>query len=231
MGWKEYYQTCPESFCARFGRGPLGRVLKKSPLSPLSQKESLRLVLGGFSPNSPAAAAFINYCAEFRPGREDEVYLLDFNRQPFRAAYLPQLPKEKFLYWVQADLTKMPFTDNSLDLIFLDSTSTFMSDEQLSCFNQEAARTLTETGLVISFFPEPFPAFLLTLHQIRSCAVNRTRVYCRTAKDYLDGLKQLKLVWHLQDGAYNALFLGKQNSPYPAFFGSPYSLEAVNANP
>ena len=231
MGWKEYYQTCPESFCARFGRGPLGRVLKESPLSSLSQKQSLRLVLGGFSPNSPTAAAFINYCAEFRPDREDEVYLLDFNRQPFRAAHLPPLPKEKSLYRVQADLTKMPFADQSLDLIFLDSTSTFMSDDQLHQFDQEAARTLTETGLVISFFPEPFLAFLPTLHQIRSCAVNRTRVYCRTAKDYLDGLKQLKLIWHLQDGAHNALVLSKKSSHYEKFSGNPYSLEAVNANP
>lgn len=231
MGWKEYYQTFPESFCARFGYGLFKRVLEKSSASPLSRKPSLRLVLGGFSPNSSTAAAFVNYCAEFRPNQEDEIYLLDLNRHPLKTAYLPSSPPQKKLYRVQADLTKMPFADNSLDLIFLDSTSSFMNDNQLSQFNQEASRTLTETGVVISFFPEPFLAFLPSLDQIRSRAVNRTQVYCRTAKDHLDKLANLKLVWHLQDGAYNALFLGRQNSPYPTFSGSPYSLEAVNTNP
>ena len=53
MGWKEYYQICPESYYCRVGRGLLKRILKKPSCSPLAQKESLGLVLGGFSPQSP----------------------------------------------------------------------------------------------------------------------------------------------------------------------------------
>lgn len=231
MGWKEYYQTCPESFCAHYGYGLLKRILKKPSPSPLSKKSSLRLVLGGFSPNSPTVTSFISYCNEIRPNQKDNIYLVDFNSYPFRALYLPHPTGKKRIHRIQADLTKMPFSDQGLDLIFLDSTTTFMSNSQLRQFYQEAARTLTKKGIVISFFSEPLLSFWPSLDQVRSRAVNRTQVYCRTTKDHLDKLASLKLVWHLQDGACSALVLGRQDGPYPAFSGLPYSLETINNNP
>lgn len=228
MGWKEYYQICPESYYCRSGRGLLKRVLWESSCSPLAKKESLRLVLGGFSPHSFTAAAFINDCGLFRSQKRDEIYLLDFNRQPFEKASLPLLSKEKKLFRVQADLAKMPFADESLDLIWLDGTTSFMDNEKLSCFGKEAGRTLTKEGVVVSIFPEPLVSFLPSFRSARESRRNHTQVYSRSVQENLSLLKDLKLIWHLMGDWETALVFAPKDSPYTPFSGRPFALEAVN---
>jgi len=228
MGWKEYYQICPESYYCRSGRGLLKRVLRESSCSPLAKKESLRLVLGGFSPHSSTAAAFINDCGLFRSQKRDEIYLLDFNRQPFEKASLPLLSKEKKLFRVQADLAKMPFADESLDLIWLDGTTNFMDNKKLSCFGKEAGRTLTKEGVVVSIFPEPLVSFLPSFRSARESRRNHTQVYSRSVQENLSLLKDLKLIWHLMGDWETALVFAPKDSPYTPFSGRPFALEAVN---
>jgi hypothetical protein len=228
MGWKEYYQICPESYYCRSGRGLLKRVLRESSCSPLAKKESLRLVLGGFSPHSSTAAAFINDCGLFRSQKRDEIYLLDFNRQPFEKASLPLLSKEKKLFRVQADLAKMPFANESLDLIWLDGTTNFMDNEKLSCFGKEAGRTLTKEGVVVSIFPEPLVSFLPSFRSARESRRNHTQVYSRSVQENLSLLKDLKLIWHLMGDWETALVFAPKDSPYTPFSGRPFALEAVN---
>ena len=230
MGWKEYYQICPESYYCRLGRGLLKKVLEESSCYPLAKKESLRLVLGGFSPHSPTAAAFINDCGYFRPQKKDEIYLLDFNRQPFEKASLPLPSKGKKLFRVQADLAKMPFANESLDLIWLDSTTSFMDNEKLSCFGKEAGRTLTKEGVVVSIFPEPLVSFLPSFRSARESRRNHTQIYCRSVQENLSLLKDLKLIWHLMGNQETALVFAPKDSPYKPFSGLPFALEAVNEN-
>jgi hypothetical protein len=230
MGWKEYYQICPESYYCRSGRGLLKRVLRESSCSPLAKKESLRLVLGGFSPHSSTAAAFINDCGLFRSQKRDEIYLLDFNRQPFEKASLPLLSKEKKLFRVQADLAKMPFADESLDLIWLDGTTNFMDNKKLSCFGKEAGRTLTKEGVVVSIFPEPLVSFLPSFRSARESRRNHTQVYSRSVQENLSLLKDLKLIWHLMGDWETALVFAPKDSPYKPFSGLPFALEALNGS-
>ncbi len=228
MGWKEYYQTCPESYYCRLGRGLFKRVLEESSCSPLAKKESLRLVLGGFSPQSPTAAAFVRDCFRFRPQKKDEIYLLDFNRQPFKEISLPSLSQEKKLFFLQADLTKMPFANESLDLIWLDGTTSFMDNEKLSCFGKEAGRTLTKEGVVVSIFSEPLVSFLPSFRSARESRRNHTQVYSRSVQENLSLLKDLKLIWHFMGDQETALVFAKKDSPHKPFSGLPFALEAVN---
>jgi hypothetical protein len=230
MGWKEYYQTCPESYYCRLGRGLFKRVLEESSCSPLAKKESLRLVLGGFSPQSPTAAAFVRDCFCFRPQKKDEIYLLDFNRQPFKEISLPSLSQEKKLFFLQADLTKMPFADESLDLIWLDGTISFMNNQNLTDFGRETRRVLTREGIAISFSHEPLICLFPSSGVSRSCWVNKTQVYSRSVQENLSLLKDLKLIWHLDGDRETALVFAKNNSPYSPFSGLPFALEAVNKN-
>ena len=230
MGWKEYYQICPESYYCRVGRGLLKRVLEESSCSPLAKKESLRLVLGGFSPQSPTAAAFVRDCFRFRPPKKDEIYLLDFNRQPFEKASLPLPSKEKKLFRVQADLAKMPFANESLDLIWLDSTTNFMDNKKLSCFGKEAGRTLTKEGVVVSMFSEPLVSFLPSFRSARESRRNHTQVYSRSVQENLFLLKDLKLIWHLMGDQETALVFAPKDSPYAPFSGHPFALEAVSGS-
>ena len=230
MGWKEYYQICPESYYCRSGRGFLKRVLRESSCSPLAKKESLRLVLGGFSPQSPTAAAFINDCGCFRPQKEDEIYLLDFNRQPFEKAGLPSPSEGKKLFRLQADLAKMPFADESLDLIWLDGTTNFMDNKKLSCFGEEAGRTLTKEGMAVIVFPEPLVSILPSFRSVCESCRNHTRAYSRSTKATLSLLKDLKLIWHLAGDQETALVFAPKDSPHKPFSGLPFALEAVNEN-
>ena len=228
MGWKEYYQTCPESYYCRLGRGLFKRVLEESSCSPLAKKESLRLVLGGFSPQSPTATAFVRDCLGFRPQKKDEIYLLDFNRQPFKEISLPSLSKEKKLFFLQADLTKMPFTDESLDLIWLDGTTSFMDNRKLAGFGREAQRVLTKEGIAISFSHEPLICLFPSSRFSHSCRVNKTQVYSRSAQESLSLLKDLKLIYNFAGDQETALIFAKKDSPYKPFSGLPFILEAVN---
>jgi len=230
MGWKEYYQTCPESYYCRVGHGLLKKVLEESSCSPLAKKESLRLVLGGFSPQSPTATAFVRDCLRFRSQKKDEIYLLDFNRQPFEKASLPLPSKEKKLFRVQADLAKMPFANESLDIIWLDGTTNFMDNEKLSCFGKEAGRTLNKEGIAVSIFHEPLFPFLPSFRSARESRRNHTQVYCRSAKENLSLLKDLKLIWYLDGDRETALVFAPKESSYKPFSGLPFALEVVNEN-
>ena len=228
MGWKEYYQTSPESYYCRWGRGLLERVLQGDSSSFFAKKERLRLVLGGFSPQSPTAAAFVRDCLRFRPQKKDEIYLLDLNRQPFEEVVFPFLPEEKRLFRFQADLIKMPFADESLDLIWLDGTTNFMDNKKLSCFGKEAGRTLTKEGVVVSIFSEPLVSFLPPFRSARESRRNHTQVYSRSVQENLSLLKDLKLIWHLMGDWETALVYAPKDSPYTPFSGRPFALEAVN---
>ena len=230
MGWKEYYQTCPESYYCRVGHGLLKKVLEESSCSPLAKKESLKLVLGGFSPQSLTATTFVRDCLGFRPQKKDEIYLLDFNRQPFKEISLPSLSQEKKLFFLQADLTKMPFANESLDLIWLDGTTSFMNNQNLIDFGRETRRVLTREGIAISFSHEPLICLFPSSGVSYSCWVNKTQVYSRSVQENLSLLKDLKLIWHLDGDQETALVFAKNNSPYSPFSGLPFALEAVNEN-
>ena len=230
MGWKEYYQTCPESYYCRVGHGLLKNVLEESSCSPLAKKESLRLVLGGFSPQSPTATAFVRDCLRFRSQKKDEIYLLDFNRQPFEKASLPLPSKEKKLFRVQADLAKIPFANESLDLIWLDGTTSFMDNRKLAGFGREAQRVLTREGIAISFSHEPLICLFPSSRFSHSCRVNKTQVYSRSAQESLSLLKDLKLIYNFAGNQETALVFAKNDSPYAPFSGRPFTLEAVSEN-
>jgi len=225
MGWKEYYQICPESYYCRFGRGLLKRILQEPSCSPLAEKEKLKLLLGGFSPQSPTAAAFVRDCLRFRPQKKDEIYLLDFNRQPFKEISLPSLSQEKKLFFLQADLTKMPFTNESLDLIWLDGTTSFMNNQNLIDFGRETRRVLTREGIAISFSHEPLLCLFPSSRFSYSCRVNRTQVYSRSVQENLSLLKDLKLIWHLDGDRETALVFAPKESSYKPFSGLPFALE------
>lgn len=228
MGWKEYYQTSPESYYCRWGRGLLERVLQGDSSSFFAKKERLRLVLGGFSPQSPTAAAFVRDCLRFRPQKKDEIYLLDLNRQPFEEVVFPFLPEEKRLFRFQADLIKMPFADESLDLIWLDGTTSFMDNRKLAGFGREAQRVLTKEGIAISFSHEPLICLFPSSRFSHSCRVNKTQVYSRSAQESLSLLKDLKLIYNFAGDQETALIFAKKDSPYKPFSGLPFILEAVN---
>ncbi|MBP8591212.1 methyltransferase domain-containing protein [Candidatus Shapirobacteria bacterium] len=230
MGWKEYYQISPESYFCRFGHELLKRVLGESSHSPLAQKESLRLVLGGFSPHSSTAAAFIESCRSLRPKSKDEIFLLDLNRQPFEISIPPSSRGGENPVCLQADLAEMPFPPGSLDCIWLDGTTNFMDDEKLACFGKEAERTLNKEGIVISIFPEPLVSFLPFFRSVYESRLNRTRVYPRSAKATLGHLRDLKLICHLEAKRETALFFSRKDSPYEPFSGRPFALEALDEN-
>ncbi|KUK82752.1 MAG: hypothetical protein XD98_0510 [Microgenomates bacterium 39_6] len=225
MGWKEYYQTYPESFCSRFSYGLFKRVLEKSSASPLSKKPSLKLLLGGFSPNSSTANTFVDYCAKFRPDQEDEIYLLDLNHQPFKSVYFSSQFAPKKIYQVQADLTKMPFANNSLDLIFLDGTTMFMKDEEVGRFGQEANRTLSRFGLIVNFLKTPLFDQTAPISNFRGRVANRVPIFFRSKEKSQQLLSPLETVICFDCQGRIALIMGKKDNPLPKDPEYTYVLE------
>jgi len=224
MSWKEYYRTVPESFCRQFGYDLLARIFNDEEKFPLVSKKTLNLVLGGFSPHTQTAPSFIRSCYRLRPDCQDRFFLLDLNKQPLRKAHF-NFGSQKDINLVQADLTKLPFTNQSLDLIFLDGTAMFMTDEQVGSFAQEAKRTLTEYGLVISFSRSPFSEYTVPFNNFKDRLVNRVPIYHRSERRYRDLLSPLKIVSCFDCEGNNALVAGRKGNPLAEFFGQPYALE------
>jgi hypothetical protein len=225
MGWKEYYQTYPESFCGQFGYELLSKIFNSQDRFFLNKKENLKLALGGFSPNSPTAATFINYCAELRPNQEDEIYLLDLNRRPFETAYLPPVPSQKNLYRVQADLTKMPFARNSLDLIFLDGTTMFMKSKEVGHFGREANRALSRFGLLVNFLKTPFVDQIAPISNLRGRRVNKVPIFFRSKQENQKLLDSLKTLVCFDCRGKTALIMARKDSPLPQDPEHTYALE------
>jgi len=119
----------------------------------------------------------------------------------------------------------MPFANESLDFIWLDGTTSFMDNRKLAGFGREAQRVLTREGIAISFSHEPFICLFPSSRFSRSCWVNKTQVYSRSAQESLSLLEDLKLIYNFDGDRETALVFAKKDSPYKPFSGRPFALE------
>ncbi len=225
MGWSEYYRTVPESFCVQFGYDLLKRIFENRNGPAFPDGKSLNLVLGGFSPQTQTASSFVKYCQTLRPNYQDKFFLLDFNEAPMRRSFF-NIYNQKGVSFIQADLTKLPFHSNSLDLIFLDGTTMFMDDEQVNLFLEQTNRVLTRNGLVVSSFRLPFLSQTVPLDNFMGKIRNRTPIYYRSEEQYRNLFSSRLRVVSLFDCGRNigTLLAGRKDSPLKEFSGQSYLL-------
>lgn len=220
MSWSEYYQqTHPESFCQQFGQDVLNRVFDHYLDCP---DQPLNLLLGGFSPQSSTAQSFIDHCRHLHSNLNDQIILLDKNSQPFQKG---RFTKKGNISCLQANLTNLPFKNHSLDLIFLDGTTMFMTNKEIDQFSQEAQRVLTNRGLVIACFSAPLLDSLIPFKNVLAQIANHTRVYLRSEQQTQTLFPHLKEIVAYDYRGDTALIFARPSHQAPAFSGQNYCLE------
>lgn len=102
-------------------------------------------LLGGFVGSNGTPRAFDELCSAVHDNPADKHIYLDLNSQPFKS------PAYRFGHklGVQANLAKLPFGEDSIDVIVLDGTTYFMDGETLQEFAERAGRILTKNGVII----------------------------------------------------------------------------------
>ncbi len=223
MSWKEYYRIHPESFCSQFGHDLLSRIFNPQDKFFLTKKESLNLALGGFSPRTRTASSFIETCQKLRPQKKDKFFLFDVNHLPLKEpTFYPGKAKS---FKIQANLEKLPLANNSLDLIFLDGTTMFMKDEEVTRFGQEANRALSRFGLVVNFLKTPLFDQVAPISNFRGRMANKVPIYFRSKKRSQQLLSPLETVICFDCQGRTALIMGKKDNPLPKDPEYTYALE------
>lgn len=205
--WPEYYKLKVSHFGERDKsyRRALNYLVQQTP-DFLSPRDGKTFLLGGFHPSRGTPQDFIDFCRNLHPNPKDKHLFIDINYQPVR-----MLRKEFTKFRVQAALENLPFSEGSIDMIFLDGTATYMSNEALNSFSQGADKVLSENGVVLVGKPSRWEVLQL---------IDRypfIKSYPRTTLEVYESMKVLKLV-HFENG-YHSSFLGlaRWNSGLHAF--------------
>ncbi len=197
MGWPEYYRrTEIRSFLQEampFFRKNLPKAAEEDEIA----------ILGGFHPHSMSIWAFQDLC-------QQKGYLplvVDKNDTPFtirRNFYGRELDQ----MMVQTDLTNLPLAPKTVRAIFLDSTTIFMSDDELLAAAQEAARVLKPHGQLIIMVDD---VIWKSIFQLLSRWINHYPVKIRNVRQLTDIIEKSELKIN-----YNCYY-SQENSYAPPF--------------
>lgn len=185
--WSKYYEVGASSFAQRTERykNAIRRLREQVPVFLSGSRKTF--LLGGFVPSNGTPQSFDELCRGVHDNSADKHIYLDLNRQPFKSS--GDRPG------VQADLRKLPFREESIDIIFLDGTTDLMDEQAIQDFAEGAARVLTKNGvIIISKLPKG-----MAEHQIKNIPVLKTsiKLYPRDDSDLARLLGgHLKPVYH-----------------------------------
>lgn len=152
MGWNKYH-TETEVFS--FGEqehtyfGVINHLANNNP-EIVNPKTPLNFVLGGFHPYSDSASSFMKFCHRIHSNPWDRHILLDQSCFPLKVTNVNSSAK------IQARLEDLPFTESSIDYIFLDCTMDFMEPRQIEKFAAGISRVLKPDGLVLAMMKDPW---------------------------------------------------------------------------
>ncbi len=140
ISWEKYYsETSVISFEENsFQYSYLALLLSDQVPSIIDPREPKNFLLGGFYPYNKTPEAFQECSRTIHKNPRDRLIYLDFNPQPLQA--LPASIK------MRSTLLNLPF-QSSIDFMFLDYTTDFMSDEQVAAFSTSAATALRRNGV------------------------------------------------------------------------------------
>lgn len=181
MGWREYYE-----YGSIISFGEHSSVYKEA-LNSLAEIDTnlldpntpKNIVLGGFH-GKKAASEFKELCLELFP-KSRQVYM-DMNRRPFAPLYSEDFPNK-----IQARLQELPFKPQSVDLMFLDFTLSFMTPEVIKNFFNEAQNALTPSGLVLATYNDP----------------HNLNIWERARKEVVDSLFNISTHLHKRTSLYD----------------------------
>lgn len=139
--WHKYYEVGASSFNERKQAYKTAINNLKSQLPDFLSDSPKTFLLGGFVPSNGTPEAFDNLCRSLHDNPDDQYIYLDINAQPFSTN------GDKL--GVQADLAKLPFREDSLDVVFLDGTADLMDDQALQGFAEGASKVLTRNGIIL----------------------------------------------------------------------------------
>lgn len=146
QNWGKYYRAAEKGGCRPPGKNKfLYSLVASEYLSKMIQKpDKLNILIGGAS-SICTIFDFKSFFDGIRLGKKDNLTVLDQNCYPLKAIKrnLPGFAE------VQGRLEKLPFGAETVDLIVLDYTLHFMTEESIENFLKEAKRVLSRDGLVV----------------------------------------------------------------------------------
>jgi ubiquinone/menaquinone biosynthesis C-methylase UbiE len=110
-------------------------------------REKLTVVVGGLS-GAKSGKEFLKFLKSIRPSSHDSVLFLDMNFDPLYE-HISSSSRDSSRA-IQANLDSLPFSEATVDLLFLDFTPDFMSNITLKRFFNEARRVLKKEGLILA---------------------------------------------------------------------------------
>lgn len=219
MGWNEYYSQCyPDSF--RVSEKLYSRIVE-GVLSPksgiLKIDRPFVFILGGLYPFSETPAAFLDFCKRMHKDPLDKHIFLDMNW-----ISVSSLNSLKYPDRIQANLKALPFINESVDFIFLDSTINFMDDQTVRQFSTTVAEVLSPHGLILvsTRIPGILEGFL-------NRQVNHIPLYVRNTNRLQKLLPDLKMIDWFEGDRYELRVFSRSdtdNNIYPPHEGQPFCL-------
>lgn len=178
-------------------------------------------VLGGVHCLDLSGQQFISFCQKIHPNPNDRHIILDKNLKPL----LQDGRRNKISDVLQADLTSLPLLDRSVDLVFLDHTLNFMTDNDVRKACQQLSRIIQPEGLVLATLSMPALPFITSFWESR---VNRAKTYLRSFDRIISLMSPLKPVIIASaetdsDKNFGLIALTSKESHLPAHQGDPFS--------
>lgn len=144
--WRRYHDNSDvESFSPSFNGGYSGLLERAVSLNPdlINSGEPRTFLLAGFHPNNGTPNEFLSIAIKLHSHVDDVHIFMDRSEASLRGA-----PNVRSVRRVLSTLEQMDFEPGSLDLVFVDFTTDFMSDEQVRAFADRASKQLSPQGVI-----------------------------------------------------------------------------------
>jgi hypothetical protein len=188
----------------------------------LTISEPKKFVLGGVCATNNSYPSFKQLCQDIHPNPDDVHIVIDMNYSPLsnliHNTELSRIESVTESMFIQTTLEKLPFSDQSIDFIFLDGTLEYMNNEQVESFAQSADKILAKNGvvLIVKRFQQD------AINVARRFADNETDslypiTYPRSCKEVRRITQNLKLVYLDILLYFQLIALTKNSSNFPKY--------------
>ena len=226
MTWEGYYEDVnPVSFDLHLPayRRALEYLLVRNP-SLIESDKSPTVALGGFCPKNKTLESFVAFNKNLFAEKNPRLVALDKNSYPLK---FNLLGSDGGVEFVQADLTALPFAPNSIDLLYLDCTTEFMTPKDQESLSVNLKTMLSPEGLALSvyhslFFKQRKPAVDRKRNKVPLYSYSKGWIEENLGKElrkcYEADCKNGKSCFDLQ-------VYCRKEAGYPLFKGEPFCLD------
>lgn len=145
--WQRYHEDKEvQAFAYSFNGGHRGLVDRLVEFDPhlLNVSQPRTFLLAGFHPNNGTPTEFLEVARSLHPHDGDVHIYMDMSETALKG-----VPKAESVRTALSTLEEMDFEPDSLDFVFVDFTTEFMSDAQVRGFAERAAVQLSRQGVLL----------------------------------------------------------------------------------